>query len=140
MLAYFDTSAVVPLIIAKPTSAQCATLWDAADLVATSSLTLVEVHAALALAQRRGRIDDARRRAALESLHGRWAAMAHVFPSEAIVRHAAELTATQGLRGYDAIHCATALALDTPDFVAVSSDRTLLRAWAALGIPTAVFD
>ena len=63
--------------------------------------------------------------------------MAYIFPSDEIIRHAAELTAAQGLRGYDAIHCATALALDTPDFVAVSGDRALLRAWSTLGIPTA---
>ena len=137
MLAYFDTSAVVPLIIAEPASERCAQLWDAADLVVTSALTLVEVHAALALAQRMGRIDDARRRAALAVFDERWTAMAHVAPSEAIIRTAADLTATHGLRGYDAMHCATALAVDTQDFVAVSGDRKLLGAWSALGIPTA---
>lgn len=63
--------------------------------------------------------------------------MAHVSPSDAIVRGAAELTSAQELRGYDAIHCATALALDTTEFVAVSGDRALLRAWSALGIPAA---
>ena len=92
--------------------------------------------AALALAQRMGRIDDNRRRAALAVFDERWAAMAIVSPSEAIIRTAAELTATQSLGGYDAVHCATALALDTQDFVAVSGDRALLRAWSALGIPT----
>ncbi|MBS1674697.1 MAG: type II toxin-antitoxin system VapC family toxin [Actinobacteria bacterium] len=127
---------MVPLIVAEPASERCAALWNAADLVATSALTLVEVHAALALAQRMGRIDDAHRLAALAVFDQRWAAMAHVSPSEDILHAAAELTAGHGLRGYDAVHCATALELDTHDYIAVSGDRTLLRAWSALGIPT----
>ena len=43
---------------------------------------------------------------------------------------------TQGLRGGDAVHRATALAVAADDFVAVTGDQDLLRAWRALGLAT----
>jgi uncharacterized protein len=39
-----------------------------------------------------------------------------------------------GLRGYDAVHCAAALAVTEDDVVAASGDRDLLAAWRADGL------
>jgi hypothetical protein len=41
-----------------------------------------------------------------------------------------------GFRGYDAVHCASAVHLQDEDLVAVSGDRRLLSAWAMLGLDT----
>jgi len=46
------------------------------------------------------------------------------------------LGAGHALRGYDAVHCATALAVASEDFVAIAGDHDLLRAWSELGIAT----
>ncbi|PZU44175.1 MAG: VapC toxin family PIN domain ribonuclease [Microbacterium sp.] len=137
MPAYFDTSAIIPLLIEEPGSPRCAMLWREADVVVTSTLTFAEVHSALALATRIGRIDTAARARAAENFAKMWPQLATIPPNDAILAVAADLTFAHGLRAYDAIHCATAVAAASVDFFAVSGDRDLLRAWIALGIPTA---
>jgi hypothetical protein len=46
------------------------------------------------------------------------------------------LSARFGLRGYDAVHCASAEQLAGPDLVAAAGDGQLLEAWHGLGIAT----
>jgi len=46
------------------------------------------------------------------------------------------LALTHGLRGNDAVHAATALALQEDGVVAVTGDRALLAAFGALGLAT----
>lgn len=137
MLAYFDTSAVVPLIIAEPTTGRCRRLWAEADTIVTCSLTYVEAHAAFAQAMRSGRLTTAEHRVAIRDFEARWNDMVRVAPNDALIRAAARLCATQTLRGYDAIHAATASAVASDDFVAVAGDRELRRAWSSLGLATA---
>jgi predicted nucleic acid-binding protein len=52
VIGYLDTSALVPLLIAEPTSAACRRFWDDADTVVFSRLLYVETAAALAQARR----------------------------------------------------------------------------------------
>lgn len=136
MLAYFDTSALVPLVIAEPTSRHCTQLWDDVDVIVTTSLAYVEVHAALAQAARHGRLSTAEHASSLNAFQTRWDDLIHIPPSDALVKRAATLSARRALRGYDAVHCATALAVASEDFAAISGDRDLLRAWNALGVAT----
>ena len=53
-----------------------------------------------------------------------------------LVRRAAELAHRFGLRGYDAVQCASAEKIADGDLVAASGDVKLLAAWADLGIAT----
>lgn len=46
MIAYFDTSAVVPLLVQEPATEQCSRLWDEATRVLTVRLTYPEARAA----------------------------------------------------------------------------------------------
>ena len=48
MIAYFDTSAVIPTIIDEPASVACVRLWDEADRVISVRLLYPEARAALA--------------------------------------------------------------------------------------------
>jgi hypothetical protein len=41
-----------------------------------------------------------------------------------------------GLRGYDAVHCASAEQLNDEDVVAACGDQRLLSAWAEVGVST----
>ena len=134
MIAYLDTSAVVPILIAEPSTQRCREVWDEADGLVTSQLTFVEVAAALAAAQRAERITPSQRRRA-------WANFEHAWPDIDVLDLTAELCQsaagfawTQALRGYDAVHCASAHAVSDPDLVAVSGDAQLLGAWHRLGI------
>lgn len=136
MPTYFDTSALVPLLIDEPSTASCTSAWNDATLVLSSSITYAEVHAALARAARQRRISLAKHRRALEDFETMWEDMLHIPVSDEVIRHAALLAARHALRGYDAVHCATALAVASDDFIAISGDRDLLRAWSELGIAT----
>jgi hypothetical protein len=57
-------------------------------------------------------------------------------PTRPIVDSAAQLALDHALRGYDALHAATALALDSPDLVVITGDKALLDALSALGLST----
>lgn len=136
MTAYFDTSALVPLVIEEPSSAVRERAWHAAGTVATSALAYVEVHTALAQARRLDRLTDAQLRQATESFESVWNQVVSVSPSDEIIRMAATLGAEHALRGYDAVHCATALATVQEPYFAVSGDRALVSAWSQLGLTT----
>jgi predicted nucleic acid-binding protein len=136
VIGYLDTSAFVPLLIAEPTSAACARFWDGADRVVTSRLTYVETAAALAQALRMNRITAADQRASLSSLDARWAELDVVEADDQLVREAAQLAHQLGLRGYDAVHCASAKQVADEELVAAAGDRPLLHAWFAAGIAT----
>ena len=138
-MGYFDTSAVVPLVVAEPSSARCAQLWRTCDVRVSSMLVIAEAHAALAQALRMGRVTEAEHKNAVRLLALRLAELDLAIPTRAIVNRAAQLALDHALRGYDAVHAATAVAVSSPGLVAVAGDRDLLRALAALGVATADF-
>ena len=137
MIAYLDTSAIVPLLIAEPWSDACRDLWDSADTVATSQIAYVEAAAALAMAQRLERITARQHSSALRLLDHLWAEVDLVEVDDDLVRRAGRLARDHGLRGYDAVHCAGAEQLNDPDLVFVSGDRMLLAAATAIGLSIA---
>ena len=59
MIAYFDTSAVIPLLIEEPASAGAVRLWDEATRIVSTHLLYPEARSALARAQRVGRLSEA---------------------------------------------------------------------------------
>jgi predicted nucleic acid-binding protein len=134
VIVYFDTSALVPLLIAEPTSEDCRRIWEDADDVATCRLGYVEAAAALAQAQRLERISERDHLEALRGLEQLWAGLAVVEVDADLTHRSAQLAARFGLRGYDAVHCAAAELLASSDLIAASGDRALLSAWSALGI------
>lgn len=135
-VAYFDTSALVPLVIDEPTTPRCESAWLEASQIITSSLAYVETHAALARAARLGRLSEHAHRRARHAFTVRWDDLIAIYPRERLLFRAADLTTSHPLRGYDAVHCATALGTASDDFVAVSGDRDLLQAWSELGLHT----
>lgn len=56
MIAYFDTSALVPLVDEEPTTAMCSRLWSESTRVMSIRLIYPEARAAFARAQRMGRL------------------------------------------------------------------------------------
>jgi predicted nucleic acid-binding protein len=136
VIGYLDTSAFVPLLIAEPTSPACRRFWDMADSVVTSRLSYVETAAALAQALRLNRITAREHRACLRSLDARWAELDVVEADDRLTRAAALLAHQLSLRGYDAVHCASATQIADDDVVAATGDRLLLQAWLTAGIAT----
>jgi hypothetical protein len=136
VIGYLDTSAFVPLLIAEPTSAACRRFWDDADVVVSGRLLYVETAAALAQARRMNRLSGSGHGAALEVLEALWSQVEVVEVDEPLVARAAAMAHQLGLRGYDAVHCASAEQLNDDDMVAAGGDRQLLSAWAEIGIAT----
>lgn len=136
MIGYVDTSAFVPLLVTEPGTPGCRQFWDHADDVVTSRITYVETAAALAQAVRMDRLSRKRRQRCLERLDELWAELAVVEVDDDLVRRAAVLADRCSLRGYDAVHCASAEQIPDEDLVAASGDARLLAAWAELGVAT----
>ena len=134
MIVYLDTSAVVPLLIAEPSTAACRRIWTDADRRASSRLTFVEVAAALAMAERQARIATDQHDEALANWAEMWPDVDVVDLTQELVVRASALARSQELRGYDAVHCASAVELDDTEMVAASGDVRLLAAWRELGV------
>lgn len=137
MIAYFDTSAVVPLLVAEAGSPRAATLWDGADRVVSARLVYPEGRAALAQAHRLGRLTARRLRSAVAELDLRYGEFDLVEIDDTLVRHAGRLAETHGLGGYDAIHLAAADRVRDRDLVMVAGDRALLAAARTEGMSIA---
>lgn len=136
MIAYFDTSALVPILIEEPSSQACRRLWDDADDVVAARLAYVEASAALAASRRLGRLTPRQQRSALRGLDGLWAQMNIVEVDQPLVARAAQLTDNLSLRGYDAVHAAAAESVAGDAVVAGAGDKRLLGAWRDLGLHT----
>ncbi len=136
MIGYLDTSAFVPLLVVEPSTPLCRRFWDDADAVVSSRLLYVEAAAALAQAVRIGRLTEEERRSAGTLLDELWDEFEVVEVDELLVREAADLAQCYALRGYDAVHCASAQQLDDDDVVVAAGDRRLLTAWTALSMST----
>ena len=79
--------------------------------VATSLVSYVEARAALARRRRSGDLTVAECRRAVDDLNGDWERFIKVEVTEALVHEAARLADVHRLRGYDALHLASALSL-----------------------------
>ncbi len=137
MIAYFDTSAVVPLLIAEPGSRRAASLWETADRVVSVRLVYPETRAALAQAQRLGRVGTRDLRDAVTELDSLFEEIDLVEVDAPLARLAGELAEIHRLRGYDAVHLAAADRIRDPSVVVVAGDSALLDAATAEGMAVA---
>jgi predicted nucleic acid-binding protein len=137
VIAYFDTSAIVPLLIAERGSQVAGRLWNSADRVASVRLLYPEVRAALAQAQRLDRVSARDLRRAVSELDARLEQIDLVEIDDTLARLAGEKAEAHGLRGYDAVHLAAALRVHDRDVVLIAGDRALLVAAAQEGLAVA---
>ena len=137
MIVYFDTSAIIPLLVDEPGTPIAADLWKAAEARVSARVVHVEAAAALGLAQRLGRITGRQLGTALRSLDALLGNLDLVEITAELTTTAAGLAISQRLRGYDAIHCAAGAAVASDRSVAATGDADLLAAWRRLGLATA---
>jgi hypothetical protein len=137
LIVYFDTSAILPIIIEEPSSLAVSRLWDEADRVVSSRLVYAEGRAALAMARRFDRVDHHGLRSAVADFEALYQQLDLVEVTENLVRDAGLLAEQFALRGYDAVHLASAQLVRDSDMVIAADDQDLIRAAQALGIATA---
>lgn len=133
-IVYFDSSAFVKLLVEEEGSDLAAALWDGCDVAVSSRLAYPEVRAALAAAGRGRRLRPADRRRAETSWEIYWASTRPVELTEAVTARAGNLASRHALRGADAVHLASLLALDAPDAVFAVWDERLRAGAKALRI------
>jgi uncharacterized protein len=108
-------------------------LWDKAETVASSQLVYPEARAAAASSFRVGRIDKRTLRSAVRAIDSLYAELRVIGIDGALAQFAGELAELHGLRGYDAVHLASAIAVEDPTLVMVTWDRDLADATVACG-------
>lgn len=132
---YFDTSALIKTVLEEVGSQLADELWSRSSSRIASRLVYPEGRAALAAAKRAGRIDERSHRTAANDLESACAAMRLIGVDWALARQAGETAERYALRGYDAVHLATALSSQDSDLVLVTWDRDLALAAANAGMP-----
>ena len=137
MIAYFDTSAAVKLVVEEPGSTEAVRMWDSATHVVSSVLMYPEAHAALKRARRERRLTDTGLRLAIGGVARLWGRMERVGVSVDLALRAGALAHTHDLRGYEAVHLAAAEAVAAADMVFVAADHDLCTAAANLGLAVA---
>ena len=134
MIAYFDTSGVIPLLVAEPGSVPAERVWEEAEHVVSVRLVYAEARAALAQAARAGRLDADDHVVAAAELDALYRQLDLIEIDDRLVRRAGALAEQHALRGYDAVHLAGVERLIDEDLVLVAGDQALCDAGRSLGL------
>lgn len=136
MTTYFDTSALVKLLVAEPGGDVVGRCWLEADVPYASVIGYAELRGSVARAIQGHRLDQPASMDARRDLEMLWGQVVTVIADERLARAAGSLAQRHALGALDAIHLASALSLatvtDVPDFVAF--DHRLRGAAAAEGL------
>jgi predicted nucleic acid-binding protein len=135
VITYVDTSTLLKRLLDEDGSARADAIWEAADALVAASIVVVEARAALAAAERGGRLSSPQHRAAKAGLQDLLEEVAIVEVTEDLVATAADLAEEDGLRGYDAVHLAAALVVEAQ--ILTSSDSALCDAAQRRGLHVA---
>jgi predicted nucleic acid-binding protein len=125
---------LIKLIVVEDGSDLAAELWAGPDPTASSILSYPEGRAALAAARRQDRLGEEEHAHALAAFEEVHADLITVGVDADLARRAGELAEDLGLRGYDAVHLATALELGDGEVVLATWDRDLAHATERVGL------
>ena len=109
MILYLDTSALVKLYVREAGTAAMQTHAAKAEALATSVVAYAETRAVFARLKHAGITTDARHQQRLRQLDRDWDALLKVELAPDVLRSAGDLAEIYSLRGFDAIHLASAL-------------------------------
>ena len=133
MILYLDTSVLIKLYVVESDSKQVRDYLKEVDQVGTSWLAYPESRAALA----RRSSGQSGYTKLLKEFETDWPKFVRILPSEPLLRRSGELAERHRLRGFDAVHLASALFLGESTSAPITfwaADRTLARAAAKEGL------
>ena len=113
MILYLDTSALTKLYVSEPGTGAVKEWVNEAKAVSTSRVAYVEARAGIARKYREGEFSVGEYRSVLKDLEKDWRDYLVVEVSEEVATLGGDLTDKHPLRGFDAIHLASALTLKT---------------------------
>ena len=111
-------------------------LWNGAHPVASSILSYPEGRAAIAAARRGGRLSRPASAEALTEFEQTQGEIVLIGVDEVLAREAGGLADDLGLRGYDAVHLASSLAVGAGDGALITWDADLRAAAEQMGMGT----
>lgn len=135
-ITYFDSSALIKLMIKEENSAQAALLWDGSGRVISSAIVYPEVRAALASAHRSRRISIKNFNKCKQRWERLWMEINTVSPRRDVLLRAGELAEIYKLRGYDAVHLSSAMCFPPEMVTMVTWDNRLGEAAFRAGLRT----
>jgi uncharacterized protein len=135
VITYVDTSTLLKRLLAEEGSPQADVIWNGADVLTSAVTVVVEARAALAAAQRNGRLTADELRDVKVELVDLLEEVTFVEITVDLIEQAAELAEAEALRGYDAVHLAAALAIEAN--VLTSADAALCDAAERRGLHVA---
>ena len=137
MICYLDASAFVKLLVPERGSAVVLDLWIRAERLLSSIILYPEGRAALARAARAGRLQRRARDSARRLFEAFWNDVETVDVLPGLADRAGDLAELHALRGFDAVHLATAEAVADRRLVFIASDQELCAAARGVGLSVA---
>lgn len=137
MILYLDTSALVKLYVRERGSARTRRQANGAHAIATSVVAYAEARAAFGRLLRERPGSRRRHRGRIADLDRDWLRYLRVELTPAVGRSAGELAERHGLRGFEAIHLASALWLKSAysgELLFAAFDQRLLAGARAAGL------
>ena len=134
---YLDTSALIKRFVTERGSAVVQAIVTRNGTVATAKIAYAEVYAGLTRRQREGHLPDRQYVSACRQFESDWRAYVRVDLRDDVLLLARDLIQRHPLRGFDAIHLASALSLKSglgEQITFAAADERLLRAAEAEGL------
>lgn len=128
---YLDTSALIKRFVAEKGSPLVQTLVKRKGPIATAKIAYAEVYAGLTRKLREGHLADAQYALACRQFEADWQAYIRVELHDDTLFLARDLIRRHPLKGFDAIHLASAISLKNAlgeDITFAAADERLLRA------------
>lgn len=134
---YLDTSALVKLYVAEAESEWVHEAVEKAERAATSTVAYAELRAALGRRRRIGDLDEEGYRRAIGKVNADWRGFVRISVSNLVAYRAGEMAERYALRGFDAIHPASAARLGErfSDLRFLAFDTRLMQAAREASVP-----
>jgi uncharacterized protein len=139
MILYLDTSAIVKRYFKEPYSDEILTKWIETNGIITSSVAYAETLASFYRKKREAGLKDSLIRKIAESFRTDWNSFIRVEVSDELNDYIDKVVVKHQLRGFDAIHLASAMIMHERlgrDLTFVCFDNRLINAAKTEGIET----
>ena len=139
MILYLDTSALVKRYFEEPHSIEVAEQWQKADEIATSSVAYAEALASFRRKSREAALDAETLDTISNNFRSDWQTLIRIQVTDELNTYVDRALAAHALRGFDAIHLASAMILRESfleSLLFICFDQKLTQAAKSEGIKT----
>ncbi len=109
MISYLDTSSLVKKYVREHRSEEVSSHWNQSEVIITSSVAFAEFFSAINRKKRFGDISESDYEVITEDFKEEWETLFRIEVSDRLNRIVEGLTARHPIRGFDAIHLASAV-------------------------------